>query len=108
MISPRADVIGLPPLRLSSQASSSLFFLMRSASFESVRPRLPAAQFAQPLRSAKAFSAAATALGPRHRADRLTGGRVDDVEGLAVGGVDGLAADHHAGRAGGVRAGRRA
>jgi hypothetical protein len=54
MISPRAEVIGLPPLRLSSQASSSLFFLIKSASLARLRPRLPAAQAGQPLRSSNA------------------------------------------------------
>src|SRR5215207_6284034 len=61
MISPRAPPIGLPTLRLSSQASSSLFFLIRSASLARERPRLPAAQLAQPLRSSNALRAAATA-----------------------------------------------
>ena len=54
MTSPRAPLIGLPTLRLSSWASSSLLRLIRSASLASDRPRLPAAQFAQPLRSSKA------------------------------------------------------
>src|SRR5436309_135881 len=61
MTAPRAPVIGLPTFRLSSQASSSLDFLIRSASFARLRPRLPAAQLAQPLRSSNAFWAAATA-----------------------------------------------
>ena len=61
MISPRAPPIGLPTFRLSSQASSSLCFLIRSANLASVRPRLPAAQFAQPFGSSNAFCAAATA-----------------------------------------------
>src|SRR2546426_5286984 len=61
MISPREPVIGLPTFRLSSQDSSSLFFLIRSASFARLRPRFPAAQPAQPLRSSNAFWAAATA-----------------------------------------------
>ena len=61
MISPRAPVIGLPTLRLSSWASSSLCSLIRAASLASDRPRLPAAQVAQPLRSSNAVWAAATA-----------------------------------------------
>jgi hypothetical protein len=39
MTSPRALLIGLPTLALSSRASSSEFFLMRSANFDSDRPR---------------------------------------------------------------------
>ena len=61
MISPRAPLIGLPTFRLSSWASSSVWSLMRAANLARVRPRLPAAQLAQPLRSSKAFWAAATA-----------------------------------------------
>ena len=61
MTSPRDDVIGLPTFAVSSWESSSLFCFTRAANFESVRPRLPAAQAAQPLRSSNAFWAAATA-----------------------------------------------
>ena len=95
--------IGLPTFRLSSWASSSLCSLSRAANFASVRPRLPAAQFAQPLRSSKAACAAATARSTSSRppsgAVAMTApvGRVDDLERLAVGGVDGLAADDHLG-----------
>ena len=61
MISPRAPVIGLPTFRLSSWASSSVCSLIRAANLASVRPRLPAAQVAQPLRSSNARLAASTA-----------------------------------------------
>ena len=61
MISPRAPVIGLPTLRLSSWASSSVWSLISAASLASDRPRLPAAHDAQPLRSSNAAWAAATA-----------------------------------------------
>ena len=61
MISPRAPVIGLPTFRLSSWASSSVLALMSAANLASVRPRLPAAQVAQPLRSSNARRAASTA-----------------------------------------------
>ena len=61
MTSPRAPVIGLPTLRLSSWASSSLCSLIRAANLDRIRPRLPAAQVAQPLRSSNAACAAATA-----------------------------------------------
>ena len=111
MTSPRAPLIGLPTLRLSSWASSSLLLLMRSASLASERPRLPAAQFAQPLRSSNAARAAATARstssGPPWGAVAidLAVGRIDDVEGVALGGLDGLAADDHPG-GGRVRSGR--
>ena len=107
MISPRAPLIGLPTFRLSSCDSSSVWSLMSAANLASVRPRLPAAQFAQPLRSSKAFWAAATA---RSTSSRPPSGAVamtvpfagfDDVEGLAVGRVDALAADDHAGDGGG-------
>ena len=106
MTSPRAPLIGLPTLRLSSWASSSVCSLMRAANLASVRPRLPAAQLAQPLRSSNAVWAAATARSTSSRppsgavAMTVPVGRVDDVEGLAVGGVDGLAADDHAGDGG--------
>ena len=102
-------MIGLPTFRLSSQASSSLFFLIRSANFARVRPRFPAAQFAQPLRSSNAFWAAATARSTSSRppsgavAIDLPGRGVDDVERLAVGRVDGLAADDHPGGGRGCR-----
>ncbi len=61
MISPRAPEIGLPTLRLSSWASSSVWSLISAASLASARPRLPAAQVAQPLRSSNARRAASTA-----------------------------------------------
>ena len=61
MISPRAPVIGLPTFRLSSWASSSVFSLISAANLARLRPRLPAAQVAQPLRSSKARRAASTA-----------------------------------------------
>ena len=79
-----------------------------------IRPRLPAAQFAQPLRSSKAVCAAATARSTSARppsgavAIVRAGGRIDDVERLAVGRLDGLAADDHPGvgrRVGCVRPG---
>ena len=101
MISPRAEVIGLPTFRLSSWASSSLCSLIRAASLASDRPRLPAAQDAQPLRSSNAAWAAATARSTSSRppsgarGDDGAVGRVDDVERLAVRRVDGLAADDH-------------
>ncbi len=107
MISPRAPLIGLPTFRLSSWASSSVWSLMSAANFASVRPRLPAAQLAQPLRSSNAFWAAATARSTSSRppsgavAMTVPFGRVDDIERLAVRGIHGLAADDHAGRRGG-------
>ena len=61
MISPRAPVIGLPTFRLSSWASASVLALISEANLASVRPRLPAAQVAQPLRSSNARRAASTA-----------------------------------------------
>ena len=73
--------------------------LTSAASLDRVRPRLPAAQLAQPFRSSNAACAAATArstssLPPSGAVaiDRA-GGRVDDLERLAVGGIDRLAAD---------------
>ena len=114
MTSPRAPPIGLPTFRLSSQASSSVFFLIRSANLARVRPRLPAAQFAQPLRSSNALlrrghgPVDVLAATERRRGDHLAGRGVDDLEGLAVRGVDGLAADDHPGGRRGVGGARRA
>jgi hypothetical protein len=54
-------VIGLPTFWLSSWASSSVCCLISAASLDRLRPRFPAAQLAQPLRSSNAAWAAATA-----------------------------------------------
>ena len=77
---------------------------MRSASFDSDRPRLPAAQFAQPFAVVECRPGGGhgpvdvLAATERRGRDHLAGGRIDDLERLAVGGVDGLAADRHPGR----------
>ena len=87
MISPRALVIGLPTFWLSSWASSSVCCLMSAASLASERPRLPAAQFAQPLRSSNAFCAAATARSTSSRPPWGTVAITDPVAGSTTSNV---------------------
>ena len=101
MISPRAPEIGLPTLRLSSWASSSVCSLMSAASLASDRPRLPAAQrrpalaVLERLLGGRDRPVDVLAPAQRGRGDDVAGRRIDDVEGLPVGRVDGLAADDH-------------
>ena len=103
MISPRAPVIGLPTLRLSSWASSSVLRLDQRRELG----QRPAALAGGPGRPALAIVERAPGRldrpvdvrrsAERRRGDDLPGRRIDDVERLAVGGIDGLAADDHPG-----------
>ena len=112
MISPRAPVIGLPTLRLSSWASSSVWSLMQGRELGQ-RPTALAGGPGRPSPCGPrtpawaAATARSTSSRPPSGAVAMTVpvGRVDDVERLAVGGVDGLAADDHARRGARRRAG---